>query len=113
MGLKKREEEIRQQHEDEIRRIKLPRPPETFGIVEQRLGGSRMSIRCLDGIKRICRIPGRLKRQLWVREGDVVIVEPWEYDNNKGDLIFKYRHSQVDWLKRQGKLKGLESLEEF
>jgi len=113
MGLKKREEEIRQQHEEEIRRIKLPRPPETFGIVEQRLGGSRMSIRCLDGIKRICRIPGRLKRQLWVREGDVVIVEPWEYDNNKGDLIFKYRHSQVDWLKRQGKLKGLESLEEF
>ncbi len=113
MGLKKREQELRQKQEEEIRRIKLPRPPETFGVVEQRLGGSRMSVRCLDGIKRICRIPGRLKRQLWVREGDIVIVEPWEYDKNKGDILFKYRFSQADWLKRQGKLKGLEQLDEF
>jgi len=31
----------------------------------------------------------------------------------KGDIVFKYRNSQVDWLKRQGKLKGIEMLEEF
>jgi translation initiation factor 1A len=114
MGKKKKEQAVLQKQQDEIRRIKLPRAPETFGVVEQRLGGSRMSIRCLDGHKRICRIPGRLKRQLWVREGDIVIVQPWEYDGDKkGDIIFKYRYSQVDWLKRQGKLKELEDMEEF
>ncbi len=113
MGLKKKEFALQQKIEQEISRIKLPKPPEVFGIVEQRLGGSRMSVKCLDGIKRICRIPGRLKRHLWVREGDLVIVEPWEYSKEKGDIVFKYRNSQVDWLKRQGKLKGLEMLEEF
>ncbi len=98
----------------EIRRIKLPRPPETFGIVEQRLGGSRMYVRCLDGKTRICRIPGRLKRRLWVREGDFVIIEPWELGGDeKGDIIFKYRPSQVQYLKKKGYLKQLDEFEEF
>jgi len=98
----------------EIRRIKLPKAPETFGIVEQRLGGSRMTVRCLDGKQRMCRIPGRMKRRLWVREGDFVIVEPWELGGDKkGDIIFKYRPSQVSFLKRKGYLKQLDDFEEF
>ena len=59
----------------QVVRIRLPRGNQSLGIVESRLGGSRMRIRCLDGKTRICRIPGRMKRYLWVREGDVVIVE--------------------------------------
>ena len=102
-----------EQAQEEIRRIKLPNAPQCFGVVQQRLGGSRMTVKCLDGKSRICRIPGRLKRKLWVRENDIVIVEPWEYDPTKGDILFKYRPTQVQWLKNQGKLKDLEALEEF
>ena len=98
----------------DIRRVKLPRGRQTLGILEQRLGGSRMRVRCLDGKSRICRIPGRLKRSLWVREGDVILIEPWELGGDaKGDVIFKYRPVQVDFLKRKGYLKGLEEFEEF
>lgn len=105
-----REEEIQQ----EIRRVKLPRGNQSLGIVETRLGGSRMRVRCMDGKTRICRIPGRMKRKLWVREGDVVLVEPWEFGgNDKGDVLFKYRPSQVGWLKRKGILKEAEDLQEF
>ncbi len=112
MGKKEREAEA-EQLQEELRRTKIPRGKEVFGIVEQRLGGSRMTIRCLDGKKRICRIPGRLKRKLWVREGDVVIVEPWELGGDaRGDLVYKYKHTQVDYLKRRGLLKELEA-EEF
>lgn len=99
--------------EGDFFRVKLPRGRECFGIVEQRLGGSRMRVRCLDNKNRICRIPGRLKRKLWVRESDLVLVEPWEYDNEKGDIIFKYRPNQIDWLKKKGLLKDLEVSEEF
>lgn len=113
MGRKKEEQARQEQIQQEISRIRLPRGKEVMGIVEQRLGGSRMYVRCLDGKKRICRIPGRMKRRLWVRENDIVIVEPWEYDNEKGDIVLKYRPTQADWLKRQGKLKGLEEIEEF
>ena len=112
---KKKEEAARQAAlQQQISRIKLPRGKQSFGIVEQRLGGSRMKVRCLDLKTRICRIPGRLKRYLWVREGDVVIVEPWELGGDKkGDIIYKYSKSQNQFLKRKGYLKKLEEFEEF
>lgn len=98
----------------EIKRIKLPKGRQTLGIVEQRLGGSRMRVRCLDGKTRICRIPGKLRRALWVREHDIVIVEPWELSGEtRGDIIYKYTKTQVGYLKRQGYLKQLEEFEEF
>ena len=64
-----------------------------------------MLVVCLDGKTRNCRVPGRLKRALWLRPGDVVIVEPWELDKEKGDIIFKYKPNQVEWLKNKGYLK--------
>ena len=114
MSKKKEEQERQEQIQFEISRVKLPRGRQTFGIVDQRLGASRMRVRCLDQKTRICRIPGRLKRKLWIREGDLVLVEPWEDSGDeKGDIIFKYRPSQIDWIKRKGYLKQLEDIEEF
>ncbi|MCP3686435.1 MAG: translation initiation factor eIF-1A [bacterium] len=112
---RKKEQQAREEAlQQEIRRVKLPRGRQTFGIVEQRLGGTRMRVRCLDEKTRICRIPGRLKRMLWVREGDTVLVEPWEFSGDeKGDLIFKYRRAQIQYLKNRGYLKKLTDFEEF
>ncbi|MBW2963190.1 translation initiation factor IF-1A, partial [Candidatus Woesearchaeota archaeon] len=62
-----------EEEQQEITRVRMPRDREVFGVVQQRLGGSRMKVLCLDGKARICRIPGRLKRSLWVREGDIVV----------------------------------------
>jgi len=99
---------------EEVVRVRLPRGEEVLGILNRRLGGSRCEVRCLDGKTRICRIPGRLKRRLWVREGDIVLVEPWEYGGDaKGDIIYKYRNIQVEWLRKNGHLDKLEELDEF
>ncbi len=96
--------------EQKVTRARLPRGREVIGIIEQRLGGNKMMVSCLDGKKRNSRVPGRLKRALWLRPGDVVIIEPWELDNSRGDVIFKYRENQIEWLKENGYLKkeGLE-----
>ena len=95
-----------QNTEEKIVRVRLPRKEETIGIIEQRLGGNKMLVNCLDGKKRNCRVPGRLKRFLWLRPGDVVIIEPWEFDKDKGDVIFKYKINQIEWLKKKGYLKS-------
>lgn len=87
-------------------RVRLPRGKEILGILEQRLGANHMLVRCLDGKTRNCRVPGRLKRGLWLREGDVVIVEPWELQGDeRGDVLFKYNPAQVEWLRNRGFLK--------
>ena len=112
---KKKEEQARQDAlQQQIYRIHLPRDRQTFGIVQRRLGGSRMEVRCFDGKTRICRIPGRLKRRLWVRAGDLIIVEPWEYSGDtRGDVLYKYTKAQVSYLKRKGQLKQMDDFEEF
>ena len=100
---------MNQPEEEQIIRVRIPQGKEILGIVQQRYGGSRMKVLCLDGKDRVCRIPGRLRRALWVREGDVVIVEPWELGGDeKGDIVFKYRgKAEVEFLKKKGYLKNL------
>jgi len=99
------EENVNANGEQIISRAPLPRGEEMIGTVEQRLGGNKMFVACLDGKTRNCRVPGRLKRKLWLRPGDVVIVEPWELDKNKGDIILKYKPNQIEWLKKKGYIK--------
>jgi len=100
--------------QEEVIRVKTPRGNQVIGIVEQRLGASRMAVNCLDGKRRVCRIPGRLKRKLWVRESNFVLVEPWEHGGDeRGDIIYKYRDNQVQWLRKKGFIKKVEDLEEF
>jgi translation initiation factor 1A len=89
-----------------VTRVRLPKGKEILGIIEERHGGNKMKVSCLDGKERNCRVPGRLKRALWLRPGDVVIIEPWELDSDKrGDVLFKYRPNQVAWLRKKGYLK--------
>jgi translation initiation factor 1A len=85
-------------------RVKLPEGREVIGIITQRCGGSRMFVSCMDGKTRNARVPGRKRRGLWLREGDVIIVEPWEFDDDKADVLFKYTPAAVDRLKKMGKL---------
>jgi len=92
-----------------ISRAPLPKEKEVIGVIEQRLGGNKMMVNCVDGKARNCRVPGRLRRRLWLRPNDVVIIEPWELDNTRGDVLFKYRPNQIAWLKKNGHLKTKES----
>ncbi|MGB9708149.1 MAG: translation initiation factor eIF-1A [Candidatus Pacearchaeota archaeon] len=95
--------------QQEVTRVPLPRGNQVLGILEQRLGANHMLIKCLDGKARNCRVPGRLRRKLWLREGDIVLVEPWEIGGEeKGDILIKYHPAQVEWLKKKGFLKTAE-----
>ena len=91
-----------------ITRVRLPRKQdgEIFGHVESLLGSNRIKVRGLDGVTRMARIPGKMKKRIWIREGDVVIIIPWEFQNEKADVVWRYTGPQVDWLQRKGFLKG-------
>lgn len=89
-------------------RIPTPRGKQVLGVVESRLGFGKMRVICSDKRSRICRVPGKFKRKIWLKVADVVLVEPWEFEGDaKGDIIVKYRPAQVQWLKSKGFLKDL------
>jgi len=91
--------------EEQLRRLRMPRETEVFGTVEQLLGASRMLVRCKDDKLRVSRIPGKMRRRIWVREGDIVIVKPWEVQGDKkGDVVWRYTKPQVARLIQQGLL---------
>jgi translation initiation factor 1A len=84
-------------------RLRLPRDKEVLGVVEQIVGFDRLRVRCRDGHVRTCRIPGKMKKRNWVRAEDVVIVAPWEVEGDrKGDLVYRYTGTEVEWLKKKG-----------
>jgi translation initiation factor 1A len=94
--------------ENVITRVRLPHKQdrEMFGYVESLLGSNRIKVRGLDGVTRMARIPGKMKKRIWIREGDVVIIVPWDFQKEKADVIWRYTGPQVDWLQRKGFLKG-------
>ncbi len=93
------------EEEKEVRVI-LPKENQVIGIVEKRLGGNKMQVECLDGNTRVARVPGRFKKKLWVRPGDVVLLEKWEFEGDKkADIIYKYSHAAVEKLKEMGLFK--------
>jgi len=94
--------------EMEIARIRTPRQGEVLGIIEMMLGADKVRAKCDDGNTRICRIPGRLRKRIWVKPGDLILVEPWKVQaNERGDIIFRYTSTQANWLKRRGFIKSI------
>ena len=72
-----------------------------------------MHVRGIDGRQILARVPGRAKKFLWIREGDIVLLEPWELDEKKADLFYKYRPNEVKALEKKGLLTNFENVEEF
>ena len=89
-------------------RVRVPRKHdrEILGIVETMLGANKIRVRCMDGVVRLGRIPGKMKKRTWIRAGDIVIVVPWDFQDEKSDVIWRYTRPQVDWLEKRGYLKG-------
>jgi len=87
-------------------RVKMPNKKvnEMFALAEQILGGRRVSVLCADGETRLARIPGKMRRRQWVREGDLIIVWPWDFQDAKADVKHRYSKTQSMYLSRKGVL---------
>ena len=87
-------------------RVKMPNTKvnEMFAIADQILGGRRVTVRCADGESRMARIPGKMRRRQWVREGDLIIVWPWDFQDSKADVKHRYTKTQAMYLSRKGVL---------
>lgn len=85
-----------------VLRVRLPKKwkKEQFAQAELMLGAYHIRVKCADGITRLGRIKGTMKRRAWIREGDMLIVTPWSFQDEKCDIIYRYIGTQTDWLRR-------------
>ena len=93
-----------------IYRVRTPIEGEVLGIAIQMLGGSRVRVQCVDGKLRLCRIRGKIVKRMWIREDDVVLVSPWPFQDERGDIVYRYTRAQAAGLEKNG---FLDMMEEF
>ena len=95
-------------------RIRVPLPKrkvnEMFAIADQILGGRRVKAVCEDGESRLARIPGKMRRRQWVREGDLIVVQPWDFQDEKANVCMRYTKTQSLYLSRKGVLPEIVDL---
>jgi len=91
---------------EEVGRLPLPRRNrgEVFGIASQLLGAARIRVMCEDNVSRMGRITGKMKKKMWIREGDLLILRPWGFQEGKTDILFRYSRTQSQYLSRRNLL---------
>ena len=95
-------------------RIRVPLPNrkvnEMFAIADEILGGRRIRAVCEDGLSRISRIPGKMRRRQWVREGALIVIQPWDFQDEKANVCMRYTKTQSLYLSRKGALPEIVDL---
>jgi translation initiation factor 1A len=82
-------------NESALKEIRLPEEGELFGRVLKMMGG--------ENVTRRGRIRGKLKRRVWIRDNDIVIIAPWDFnESERGDIVWRFTLPQVEWLKDNG-----------
>jgi translation initiation factor 1A len=82
----------------------MPNNDELFGVVTEHNGGNHLRVQCEDGENRMGRIPGRMKYRTWIETGDVV-VEPWDWQDEKANVEWRYTQQDADQLRAEGHIQ--------
>merc|ERR1712093_739271 len=76
------------------------------------LGGGRLEAQCFDGVKRLCGIRGKMRKRVWIAQGDIILVGLRDYQDEKGDVILKYSADEARNLKAYGELPETAKINE-
>ncbi len=94
------------QQSADVSDIRMPDESEVFAEVTNMLGANRVRVRCADGVERTARIPGKMQKRIWIREDDIVLVEPWDWQDEKADITWRYEQAEADTLREEGYIHG-------
>jgi len=68
------------------------------------LGSGRLDAQCIDGVKRLCHIRGKMRKKVWVSTGDIILLGLRDFQDEKADVILKYLPEEARSLKAYGEL---------
>ncbi|PRW56587.1 eukaryotic translation initiation factor 1A [Chlorella sorokiniana] len=89
---------------DDKRELIFKEDGQEYAQVLRMLGNGRLEAHCMDGIKRLCHIRGKMRKKVWVNTGDIVLVGLRDYQDEKADVILKYMADEARSLKAYGEL---------
>jgi translation initiation factor 1A len=95
-----------------VSRVKMPyrKNGEMFARVVEIFGQERMGVFCEDGKQRIGRIRGKIKKRVWIRKGDLILINPWGFETpvegklEKCEISWRYLRHEVSYLERNNRI---------
>lgn len=92
------------ENEEEKRELVYKEDGQEYAQVIRMLGNGRLEAQCIDSKKRLCHIRGKMRKKVWVAQGDIVLVGLRDYQDEKADVILKYTADEARVLKQYGEL---------
>mmetsp|Transcript_5444 Transcript_5444/g.19889 ORF Transcript_5444/g.19889 Transcript_5444/m.19889 type:complete len:141 (-) Transcript_5444:169-591(-) len=89
---------------DEKRELIFKEDGQEYAQVIRMLGNGRLEAQCVDGVKRLCHIRGKMRKKVWVNTGDIILVGLRDFQDEKADVIQKYMADEARSLKAYGEL---------
>eukprot|EP00040_Diaphanoeca_grandis_P015984 m.82247 g.82247 ORF g.82247 m.82247 type:complete len:147 (+) comp25499_c0_seq1:187-627(+) len=92
------------ENEADKRELIFKEDGQEYAQVAKMLGNGRLEARCFDGVVRLCHIRGKLRKKVWINQGDIILIGLREYQDAKADVILKYNSDEARNLKTYGEL---------
>lgn len=83
-----------------------------YAQVTKMLGNGRLEAQCFDGTKRLAHIRGKMRKKVWINQGDIILLSLREYQDEKADVIQKYTADEARNLKAYGELPDTAKINE-
>merc|ERR1719487_1128652 len=83
-----------------------------YAQVIKMLGNGRVEAMCFDGEKRLGHIRGKMRKKVWINQGDIVLLSLRDFQDGKADVIQKYSSDEARKLKQYGELPETAKINE-
>ncbi|GAA5921059.1 hypothetical protein JCM3775_004073 [Rhodotorula graminis] len=83
-----------------------------YAQVLKMLGNGRVEAMCFDGEKRLAHIRGKMRKKVWINQGDIVLLSLRDFQDDKADVIQKYSSDEARKLKQYGELPETAKINE-
>ena len=102
LGGKNQKKKKKTQAED--RECRFKDESEEYAQIIKILGDGRFQCKCADGIERIAHVRGKMRKRIWLANGDIILVSLREFEPEKCDVVEKYKEKEVAKLKNAGEI---------
>lgn len=112
----------RGKHANETDRILLlcnKEDNQCYGLVTKTLGNGRFEVNCYNQDKndnfimtnRQCLVRGNMRKKVWVNVNDLVLVSLRTFQNDKSDIMYKYKDYEIVKLKKINQIPDIYDID--
>ncbi|KAJ1927533.1 Translation initiation factor 1A [Tieghemiomyces parasiticus] len=92
------------ENEGEKRELVFREEGQEYAQVTKMLGNGYVEALSFDGTKRLAHIRGKMRKKVWINQGDIILLSLRDFQDNKADIILKYNPEEARNLKTYGEL---------